>query len=157
MCEWPIWPGVKAHLEAHVQLLYTHPSRVWRNTLIIPSYKHQFTFSTVFFFFCARSISSSTFHIYSKQVLWLYISDYINTQHFSWLSTQIRCNISILPTEKTYFSACVLQSCKQNEWNVLIAISLATAFPTTAPIRSLISEAAAVVNVIARMFDGGIP
>jgi len=40
---------------------------------------------------------------------------------------------------------------------VLIAISLATAFPTTVSIRSLISEAAAVVNVIARMFDGGIP
>ena len=29
----PYGPGVQAHLEAHVQLLYTHPFRVWRNTL----------------------------------------------------------------------------------------------------------------------------
>jgi len=29
----PYGPSVKAHLEAHVQLLYTHPFRVWRNTL----------------------------------------------------------------------------------------------------------------------------
>lgn len=56
--------------------------------------------------------------------------------------------------ECTYFSACERQSCKENEWNVLIVSSLAVAFPATAPMRSLISEAAAVVKVIARMFDG---
>ena len=35
--------------------------------------------------------------------------------------------------------------------------SLVVAFPATAPMRSIISEAAAVVKVIARMFDGLIP
>lgn len=60
-------------------------------------------------------------------------------------------------SEGTYFSACERQSCKENEWNVLIGSSLAIAFPATAPMRSLISEAAAVVKVIARMFDGLIP
>lgn len=33
----------------------------------------------------------------------------------------------------------------------------ATAFPATAPILSRISEAAAVVNVIANMFDASMP
>ena len=57
----------------------------------------------------------------------------------------------------TYFSPCEWQSCKENEWKVLIVSSLAIAFPVIAPIRSLISEAAAVVNVIARMFDELMP
>lgn len=56
-----------------------------------------------------------------------------------------------------YFSACERQSCKENEWNVLIVSSLAVVFPATDPMRALISEAAAVVKVIARMFDGCMP
>lgn len=40
---------------------------------------------------------------------------------------------------------------------MLIVSSFAAVFPATLPILSLISEAAAVVKVIARMFDGPIP
>lgn len=40
---------------------------------------------------------------------------------------------------------------------MLIVSSLAVVFPAIDPIRSLISEAAAVVNVIARIFDGLMP
>lgn len=40
---------------------------------------------------------------------------------------------------------------------MLIVRSLAAAFPAIDPMRSLISDAAAVVNVIARMWDGSMP
>lgn len=40
---------------------------------------------------------------------------------------------------------------------MLIVSSFAAVFPATLPILSLISEAAAIVKVIARMFDGPIP
>lgn len=57
----------------------------------------------------------------------------------------------------TNFSACERQSCKQNEWKVLIVSSFAVSFPVMAPTRFLISVAAADVNVIARMFNGLMP
>jgi len=34
--------SVKARLEAHVELLYIHSSRVWMNTQIIPSYMESY-------------------------------------------------------------------------------------------------------------------
>ncbi len=56
-----------------------------------------------------------------------------------------------------HFSACKRHNCKQNAWNVEIDSSLDTALPTAAPTRSLISVAAAAVNVIARIFLASTP
>ena len=82
-----------------------------------------------------------------------------------WIQVSIEKNKRLIfPSQKyfehskyAYFSACERQSCRENEWNVLIVSSFAVAFPATAAIRSLISEAAAVVKVIDRMLDGSMP
>ena len=72
-------------------------------------------------------------------------------------STQKLKTKSLIEFRVPYFSACEQQSCKENEWNVLIVSSFAAAFTIIAPIRSLILAAAAVVNVIARMLDELMP
>jgi len=58
-----------------------------------------------------------------------------------------------------YLSACCRQSWRQREWKVETQSSLAALLPpsTTRCTRSLISAAAAVVNVIARIWAAGTP
>lgn len=57
----------------------------------------------------------------------------------------------------THLSACALHNCRQKEWNVEIESSFATDFPVATPTRCLISVAAAVVKVMARIFFASTP